>query len=73
VGFEATIPASERAKTLSAIDRSAAVTGEYLVYLSEIVSALMLSRVAETLVACRMSSVALCLRPPSRQINIKTK
>jgi hypothetical protein len=30
VGFEPTIPASERAKTVHALDRSATVTGNYL-------------------------------------------
>jgi hypothetical protein len=32
VGFEPTIPASERAKTVHALERSATVTGEYLIY-----------------------------------------
>jgi hypothetical protein len=32
VGFETTIPASERAKAVHALDRSATVTGKYLIY-----------------------------------------
>jgi hypothetical protein len=40
VGFEATIPASERAKTVYALDRSATVTGDqvllHLLYVSVI-------------------------------------
>jgi hypothetical protein len=33
VGFELTIPASERAKTLHGLDRSATVTGELNIYI----------------------------------------
>jgi hypothetical protein len=36
VGFEPTIPASERAKTVHALDRAATVTGPLLLLVSEI-------------------------------------
>jgi hypothetical protein len=36
VGFESTIPASERAKTVHALDRSATVTGVNLIVPDEI-------------------------------------
>jgi hypothetical protein len=36
VGFEPTVPASERAKTVHSLDRSATVTGQYLTYGPEI-------------------------------------
>jgi hypothetical protein len=35
VGFELTIPASERAKTVHALDRSATVTGSQLLLLAK--------------------------------------
>jgi hypothetical protein len=36
LGFEPTIPASERAKTVHTLDRSATVTGKFLSYFSRI-------------------------------------
>jgi hypothetical protein len=35
VGCEPTIPASKRAKTVHALDRSATVTGQLCIYLTE--------------------------------------